>query len=116
MSENTKIFYLYRDADNYKVHNEVIVKGKLDHNDIVYICSTLSEGEYFIPSQVGLPEKRFEEWTDSDHCWFELDEDCFEWTNDDPTINMTAEELLNNFAAAYRSGWDDTKIPSASVR
>ncbi|MBP3585213.1 MAG: hypothetical protein J6J59_05960 [Peptococcaceae bacterium] len=69
---NTKIEYLYRDASNYKIYNECVVKGILTAEQREEIVDCLSEGEYFIPSQVGLPEKRFDDWTEDDHPWFEL--------------------------------------------
>jgi len=60
---NTKIEYLYRDASNYKVYNECVVKGIVTAEQRKEIVDCLNEGEYFIPSQVGLPEKRFDDWT-----------------------------------------------------
>lgn len=53
---NTCISYLYRDACNYKIHNEVIINGVLTSAQIDSIMDCLLDGEYFIPSQVGLPE------------------------------------------------------------
>ena len=57
---NTKISYLYRDADNYKRYNECIVAGTLSANQICTILDCCDMGEYFIPGQVGLPERRFD--------------------------------------------------------
>ena len=38
-------------------------------------------GEYFIPRQVGMPERKFDEYdTEADHCWFELSKEGFEYT------------------------------------
>lgn len=31
---NTKICYLYRDAGNYKVHNECVIQGELSKEQI----------------------------------------------------------------------------------
>lgn len=106
--KNTKINYLYRDADNYKMHNEVVVKGKFTPEMQDTIKDALECGEYFIPSQVGLPEKRFDNCTDADHCFFELDVDNdFVVTDEEPTVELTAEELTNAFAnVAY---WDCDK-------
>lgn len=53
---NTNIHYLYRDANNHKTHNIVTVKGSITEEQIRTILGTLKEGEYFIPSQVGIPE------------------------------------------------------------
>ena len=57
---NTKISYLYRDVDNYKRYNECIVAGTLSANQICTILDCCDMGEYFIPGQVGLPERRFD--------------------------------------------------------
>lgn len=57
---NTKITYLYRDADNYKQFNEVIVNGCLTEEQKRKIISCLNSKEYFIPRQVCFPEIRFE--------------------------------------------------------
>ena len=75
---NTKISYLYRDADNYKKVNECVIAGALTAEQICAIKDCCDMGEYFIPSQVGLPERRFDRYDPAvDHCWFELDEDSF---------------------------------------
>lgn len=97
--KNTKIGYLYRDADNYKMHNEVIVKGQFTPEMQDTIKNALECGEYFIPSQVGLPEKKFEEVTESDHCYFELDVyNDFVETDEEATVEITASELTIAFA------------------
>lgn len=57
---NTLIQYLYRDADNYKVQNECVIKGVLSEEDIQTILDSLEDDEVFIPRLVGLPEKRFD--------------------------------------------------------
>lgn len=74
---NTKISYLYRDASNYKIQNECIVRGLLTDAQIKAILDC-RDGDNFIPSQVGLPEKRFDRFDpEEDTCWFELDESGF---------------------------------------
>ena len=97
---NTKINYLYRDGSNYKVHNEAVVEGILSKEQIGEIIACLDEGEYFIPSKVGLPERKFdEEDSEDDHPWFELNEDDFEVTEEVPTVSTTARELHRTFCA-----------------
>lgn len=106
--KNTKINYLYRDANNYKQHNEVVVKGQFTPEMQDIIKNALECGEFFIPSQVGLPEKRFDDYTDADHCYFELDVDNdFVETDEEPTVELTAEELTNAFANV--TYWDCDK-------
>ena len=76
---NTRISYLYRDADNYKMQNSCVIMGVITEAQIAEIISCLDCGEYFIPRQVGLPEKRFDRFDEeADHCWFELSADGFE--------------------------------------
>ena len=95
---NTKISYLYRDADNYKMHNKCVIAGTLTTEQARTIKDSCEMGEYFIPRQVGLPERRFDRYDPAvDHCWFELDEDCFSETIEPPTVALTATELVNRF-------------------
>lgn len=95
---NTKIYYLYRDADNYKVHNECVVSGTLSEKQIEEIISCLLDGEYFIPRFVGLPEKKFETYNPQvDHPFFELGESSFVATSAPPTVEQTAQELVEAF-------------------
>ena len=108
---NTLINYLYRDASNYKVWNRAVVEGALteDQKQVIYNC--LEDGENFIPSLVGLPEKTFVDLgytydKQDDTPWFELHEDAFEETTDSPTISLTAQELYENFAKA-KGHWID---------
>lgn len=72
------------------------------------ILDCLSDGEYFIPKQIGFPEVRFEEITEDDHCWFELCENDFEETKAEPTVEMTPEEIVGKFMEA-KENWDDTE-------
>lgn len=105
--KNTQIDYLYRDACNYKNWNTVVVKGEINKEQIEIIIDCLDGREFFIPSQVGLSESRFDKWTEDDHCWFELDEGDFKLTDHDADVNMTVEELVSNFMK-MKNKWDDT--------
>lgn len=96
---NTKIYYLYRDASNYKVHNEAIVEGELTEVQITEIIHCLVDGENFVPHQVGLPEKKFDNTTEDDLDWFELYRDGFNLTEEEPTEDITAQELHQAFLA-----------------
>ena len=104
---NTKIEYLYRDASNYKQQNIVILAGELSPAEVRTILNNRSDGEYFIPAQVGLPEKRFDEVTEDDHCWFELSEYSFAMTPEEPTVKITTKELVEKFKKIGPYGWDD---------
>ncbi|MFR7743354.1 MAG: hypothetical protein ACLU3I_08735 [Acutalibacteraceae bacterium] len=65
--------------------------------------------EYFIPTQVGLPEQRDSTGSDpeEDHCWFELSEDGFEETARRRRSGSAHGSLAENFAAA-KEHWNDT--------
>lgn len=104
---NTRIGYLYRDADNYKQYHEEVLEGEITPEQVQAIAACLDEGENFIPHQVGLPEVRFDTVTESDHPWFELSSETgFTLTNDSPTVNITVDELASRFQAA-KGCWDD---------
>lgn len=112
---NTAMEYLYRDADNYKSLNRVVLKGQFTQaqSDVIYSC--LDKGEYFIPRQIGLPEKRFDTFDpQSDHCWFELHPGAFTFTNQEPTIELSIEDLTQNFQKA-KGNWDETCFPGEDV-
>lgn len=105
---NTRITYLYRDADNYKTLNEVVIQGTFTDEEIDEIMAVCDQGEYFIPRQVGLPEERFEKLDpQSDHCWFEIAREDFEKTSDPWTEPVTAREVLEAFRRIRDTGWDD---------
>lgn len=102
---NTKIRYLYRDAHNYKVHNECIIRGVLSDDQQRQIREALLDEQDFIPSLVGLPEVKFEDYDEeADGPWFELDEDSFEITEQPHTVDTTAEQLTAMFAF-YKGKW-----------
>ena len=112
---NTKIEYLYRDADNYKVHNMCVVYGEVTDQQKEVIINSLEEGEYFIPAKVGLPERRFENYDpEVDHKWFELCTDSFDDTDLPPTVNITAAELADSFAR-WAGRWEEEE-PDSSER
>lgn len=106
---NTKISYLYRDAANYKVRNECIINGELNYEQIRQIIDCCDECEYFMPSQVGLPERKFDDYdAEVDHCWFEINEYCFEQTEQPANALLTARQLLENFALC-KGNWKDDR-------
>ena len=53
---NTLIEYMYRDASNYKKTNVAVLKGRISLGQIGLIESSLNDGEFFIPGQVGLQD------------------------------------------------------------
>jgi len=114
---NTRMEYLYRDASNYKSLNQVIVAGVITEEQKKAIQSTLEDGMYFIPEQIGLDLYRGWDVTEDDHPYCELDveKDFFE-TNDAPDNEaFTADDLVAAFkatggrwdAAAYALEYDE---------
>lgn len=117
---NTKIEYLYRDACNYKSWNECVVKGSITEEQKKRIIDCLDSGEYFIPNKVGLPEKRFDEWTKDDHIWFELDEYSFSSTDAPATVDINIAQLVKSFENC-KDHWEEkpsliSQIKSAKSR
>lgn len=108
---NTKIGYLYRDADNYKVWNEVVIEGVLNDVQKQIIQKCLLDGEYFIPHAVGLPEKTFVDLgyrydEQADHPYFEFSGDNINMTCELPTVNINAIRLTLNFIR-MRNKWEE---------
>lgn len=105
---NTLIEYMYRDADNYKVHNSCVCPGEITSDEIDQIIACLDEGEFFIPSVVGMPTERFSEWDDqSDHDWLELTNlrRAFSLTDAKPTLDINIHELAGAFLKA-KDRWE----------
>lgn len=104
---NTKISYLYRDASNYKITTGIILKGEITETQKKAIMDSLDEGEYFIPEQIGLIHPMFSDgWTEDDHCFCELNSDDFSICEDEPTEELSIEELVDRFVKAGKDGWD----------
>jgi len=105
MSINTEIEYCYRDACNYKKYNSVVLRGNLTYNDIEPF---LHEGDFFIPSVVGLEDLQDEPFTVNDHIWhgiYEISE-----TKSIPNIKITSNELLQNFKEAKQNNWNEYEV------
>ena len=99
---NTKIGYLYRDASNYKVWNEVVVEGVMTESQKETIQACLFDGENFIPHLVGLPETTFVDlgyqYSEQDDTpFFELSVSNIESTVDEQTESLTVDELVKKF-------------------
>ena len=97
---NTRMVYLYRDADNYKAFQEYVVKGPITDAQKQAIKECLDGGEMFIPEALDMPLIRGWDYDpESDHPWCELDVDtAFSPTHqapDDPEV--TADVLVQRF-------------------
>lgn len=97
---NTSFEYLYRDAANYKVFETVVFCGALRMKDLTPF---LHEGEFFIPTQVGLTDLQPSVKTEFDHGWHEIVE--VKPTDEVITIPLTAEILTASFEDAATNHW-----------
>ncbi len=95
--------YLYRDASNYKQYGRVVLAGALSIKDIRHL---LIDGEYFIPSQAGLPDLQhkfraqgFEYPTEDDHAWHEVIS--LRLTVKEPTVSMRRKNFLSRLRSSY---------------
>ncbi|MCP4050029.1 MAG: hypothetical protein GY730_04915 [bacterium] len=108
---NTLISYLYRDADNYKVHRDEVLQGILSPEQKQAMFSKCDGDNEFVPEDVGLNALQEElqaydsqDW-DSDHPIHELQK--IENTKQEPTITMTAQEIYSKFIGI--EAWDSEK-------
>ena len=97
---------MYRDADNYKQQNSVVVSGHFSEAQKHAIIESLDQGDYFVPSAVGFEETRFDTFSDADHAFFELNIYGFEETDEEPTVEMTPEEVVAAFESCYNK-WNE---------
>ena len=67
--KNSKIYYLYRDASNYKVYHEVTIYGTLTLDEL---SPYFYDHQFFIPSKVGFEDLQAQPLTFDDHIWHEL--------------------------------------------
>lgn len=100
---NTLIEYEYRDAEGYSVFDIVIVKGSCLQEDKIKDCYL--DGEFFIPSQVGLPDLQ-EGWNSSrDHVNHKILR--IEPTEAPATMDISSVRLVWDFKRA-KGKWDIT--------
>ena len=105
---NTKISFLYTDADNYKFVHSVVVNGPATEAQIDAILETLDEEEFFIPDLVGFPCDYATGYTyneDADHPFCRLEKDDFEETSEAPTVDMTMDDVVKSFVA-HAGSWE----------
>src|SRR5271157_5760816 len=101
---NTKITYQYRDGSNWKQFKEVILFGEISTTGRAKLYKHCDEGEWFIPSQVGLEDLQHLMTGfpgGDDHVWHELIG--FEFTEEPPTEVMTSKEFVTRF---LKTKWD----------
>lgn len=86
---NTRILYQYRDASNYKLRGEVVLKGELSLTELEPF---LIEGKFFVPEEFNIPCLLFDNSNEDDHEWHEIIQ--MELCEDFPDTTISAAELL----------------------
>lgn len=102
---NTKIEYQYRDAENYKKRDTVIIQGHISSEEFTPL---LYDNEYFIPSEVGLKDLQELPFQHYDHIWHEILD--ISPTDDQPTCNIDANHLLQAFHKASDNDWNVVEV------
>lgn len=97
---NIKFAYLYRDADNYKLFNYVVMSNRsaipLVELDTL-IRKSLISSEFFDPIKLGVPKLEFPEYDfEVDHDWHEYD--YVSSTEDECTIKLDVLDLITLLA------------------
>lgn len=76
---NTRLTLLYRDASNYKARETVVLRGEFTPEQVAAIRAKFDDGEFIIPSQVGLPNPAAQfrgkdgfPAEDLDHVWVQM--------------------------------------------
>ena len=106
---NMRIEYLYRDASNYKQRHDVVLGGLIAET-VVRVC--LCEGEYFLPSFVGLPtlQQKFRQQgfvvpTEDDHPWHEIES--MRTTSAGTTVDVSAACFVRLLRKCRALGWEE---------
>jgi len=102
---NTLFSYLYRDSCNYKKFYDVVFSGNLT---IDQIEPYFKDGQFFIPSEVGLLDLQPYPFTFNDHIWHEVIS--LTPTHDLPTINLTGKKITQKFMSAHARDWNEYNI------
>lgn len=109
---NTRIFYRYRDAANYKIFSQVVVAGVFSEEAYQQILASLAScpEQGFIPGLIGLPVLWALPGDDAlDHPWHEWEG--IENTEDTPTLDLSANDVTCAFNQIKITGWDALDAP-----
>lgn len=103
---HTDLHYTYVDGNGYKQDKTVILAGEVT---LEQIKPYLDEGLYFIPSQVRLEDLQkgflaYGPLGENDHVWHKIEEGDITTTEKEPTMALTATELLRKFKQVV---WDE---------
>lgn len=98
---NTRIDYRYKNGAGLVLCESVVIKGELQPSQIIPF---FINGE-FIPAQVDLPILNGKD-LEVDGPFHEILN--IDSTQDEATINITADEVVENFKTAAQHGWDES--------
>lgn len=101
---NTLFSYQYRDDSNYKIFEDVVIRGEFSLADIE---AFLFESQFFIPFEVGLNDLQKDPFTIHDHIWHEIIE--LIPTSNRTTFNVSAKQMIKNFKEAAKNDWNQRK-------
>ena len=102
---NTEFSYEYRDADNFKKDETVIIAGELSAKDVEPF---LFESEFFVPSEVGLSDLQNEPFAPYDHIWHTILD--ISPTSDESTCGLIAQDLVSQFKFAFAHEWNQGDV------
>lgn len=103
LQPNTRVDYMYRDGANYKLHLHEVVSGRVPAADTepgwMERDGIKGDPERFYPAEIGFDSSTF---TSEGYQPYDDDPDCHElcgvcYTDEEPTVGMTAEELVVAF-------------------
>lgn len=103
--KNSKVYYMYRDAGNYKFFYEVVIHGKLSLDDVK---PYFHDHDFFIPSELGWPDLQPNPLTVDDHIWHQVY--LAELTNEEPTFDLSAADLIEQFRYLSNKNWNEDKV------
>lgn len=107
---NTRFEYMYRDGENYKQFNEVVIQGEFTLDQL---RPHLYDGDFFMPSEVGLDDLQEYPYRNCDHIWHQLVS--AEPTEDAPTVEMSADEVVVRFQNAAEQKWETPLVNERMV-
>ena len=102
---NTKFEYMYRDAENYKNFHFEVISGTMT---FAQIENYLHEHEFFIPSQIGMPDLQNEPLQLYDHIWHEILS--ITTTNEIPTIEFNTDQIIQKFKDLFLIDWNISQV------
>jgi len=125
--QNTAFHYLYRDAGNYKSYGRAVFAGKFNDKLKSRLENALSDGQFFIAAQIGVPEVFL--WAekanydpndkssmpsglsagnyainDDDHCWHEFGG--LELTSLEPTDLRSIDHFIGDVEGITNTDWE----------